>query len=161
MSKDDLITENMKLVYYIVSKDYPTFIRDEDIIQCGMLGLCKAAQNWDESKAKFSTYAGKCIRNEINQEFIRRKPHSKNLSLETKIGEEGTLADVLVGEDDVGYVDYDEFYTQLEPIEAKVLDLDTLGYDTDEIATQLGITVTKVQKTLRIIRLKWRRFYGD
>ena len=161
MNKDDLITENMKLVYYIVSKDYPTFIRDEDIIQCGMLGLCKAAQNWDESKAKFSTYAGKCIRNEINQEFIRRKPHSKNLSLETKIGEEGTLADVLVGEDDVGYVDYDEFYTQLEPIEAKVLDLDTLGYDTDEIATQLGITVTKVQKTLRIIRLKWRRFYGD
>lgn len=161
MNKDDLITENMKLVYYIVSKDYPTFIRDEDIIQCGMLGLCKAAQNWDESKAKFSTYAGKCIRNEINQEFIRRKPHSKNLSLETKIGEEGTLADVLVGEDDVGYVDYDDFYTQLEPIEAKVLDLDTLGYNTDEIATQLGITVTKVQKTLRIIRLKWRRFYGD
>lgn len=161
MNKDDLITENMKLVYYIVSKDYPTFIRDEDIIQSGMLGLCKAAQSWDESKAKFSTYAGKCIRNEINQEFIRRKPHSKNISLEIKIGEEGTLADVLVGEDDVGYVDYDEFYSQLEPLEAKVFDLDTLGYDTDEIANQLGITVTKVQKTLRIIRLKWRRFYGD
>ena len=161
MTKDDLITENMKLVYYIVSKEYPTFIRDEDIIQSGMLGLCKAAQTWDESKAKFTTYAGKCIRNEINQEFIRRKPHSNNLSLETKIGEEGTLADVLVGEDEIGYIGYDEFYSQLEPIEAKVLDLDGFGYDTDEIATQLGITVTKVQKTLRIIRLKWRRFYGD
>ena len=151
----------MKLVYYIVSKDYPTFIRDEDIIQCGMLGLCKAAQSWDESKAKFSTYAGKCIRNEINQEFIRRKPHSKNISLETKVGEEGTLADVLVGEDDIGFIDYDDFYEQLTAEERTVLEWDNYGYDTAQIAERLGLSATKVQKILRIITLKWRRFYGD
>ena len=80
MNKNELIEKNMNLVYFVISKYYPTFIHDEDIVQSGMLGLCKAADKWDESKSKFSTYAGRCIRNEINQEFIRRKPFSKVIS---------------------------------------------------------------------------------
>ena len=37
------IEENVNLVYVIVREYYPTFIFDEDVIQCGMVGLCKAA----------------------------------------------------------------------------------------------------------------------
>ena len=88
----------MNLVYHIISRQYPTFIHDEDVIQSGMLGLCKAAESFDPKKGLFSTYAGRCIRNEINQEFIKRKPFSQTVSLDTKISEEGTLQDVLVGE---------------------------------------------------------------
>lgn len=158
--KNELIEQNMKLVYYIISKDYPTFIRDEDIIQSGMLGLCKAAQNWDSTKSQFSTYACKCIRNEINQEFIRRKPYSKNLSLEHKVGTDGTLGDILPGDDEMSTVDYGDFGSQLSAFENEVLEMSNFGYDTDEIARILSVPVTKVQKILRIIRLKWKRFYG-
>ena len=160
MTKNDLIEQNMKLVYYIISKDYPTFIRDEDIIQSGMLGLCKAAQNWDSTKSQFSTYACKCIRNEINQEFIRRKPYSKNLSLEHKVGTDGTLGDILPGDDDFCTVDYSDFQGRLSGLENEVLEMKNLGYRTDEIAYLLDISVVKVQKILRTIRLKWKKYYG-
>lgn len=149
----------MNLVYYIISKDYPTFIGDEDLIQSGMLGLVKAADTWDEVKAKFSTYAYRCIRNEINQEFIRRKTHSNNISLETKVGEEGTLADILIGEDDVDYIDKIEFHEQLTPEELAVLLFVEQGYPNVEIANATGMSVQKVQKTKRIIGLKWSKFY--
>ena len=161
MTKNDLIEQNMKLVYYIVSKDYPTFIRDEDIIQSGMLGLCKAAQNWDASKSQFSTYACKCIRNEINGEFIRRKPHSKNLSMEAKVGADGTLGDILPGDDDFCMVDYSDFQGRLSGLENEVLEMKNLGYRTDEIAYILDTSVVKVQKILRTIRLKWKKYYEN
>lgn len=149
----------MNLVYYIISKDYPTFIGDEDLIQSGMLGLVKAANTWDEAKAKFSTYAYRCVSNEINQEFIRRKAHSNNISLETKVGEEGTLADILIGEDDVDYIDKIEFHEQLTPEELEVMLLIEQGYPNAEIASAVGMSVQKVQKTKRIIGLKWSKFY--
>ena len=159
MTKQKLIEENMNLVYSIVSKEYPTYLHDEDIIQSGMLGLCKAADKWDERKSKFSTYAWKCIRNEINQEFINRKPHAGNISLETRVGEDGTLGDILAGDDNVGYVDDDTFYDQLTCDEQKVFQANKDGFTTEEMANRFGWNVQKVQKLLRLIRIKWKRFY--
>ena len=69
MTNKELIADNLRLVYHIVHEHYPTFKNDEDIVQCGMVGLCKAANTWDANKGVFSTYACKCIRNEINKEF--------------------------------------------------------------------------------------------
>lgn len=159
--KKQLIEENMNLVYSVVSKEYPTYLYDEDIIQSGMLGLCKAADSWDESKSKFSTYAWRCIRNEINNEFISRKSHSKNISLDTKFGEDGTLEDTLIGEDDVAFLDDGTFYNQLPQQEQDIMRMDAMGFSTEEIATQLNMSVQKVRKLLRVIRLKWRRFDGN
>ena len=156
-----MVEDNINLVYYIISKEYPTFIGDEDLVQSGMLGLVKASDTWDENKAKFSTYAYRCIRNEINQEFVRRKPYSNNISLETKVGEEGTLADILIGEDDVDYVDDTEFHEQLTRYELDVMALVKRGYTNAEIAVMTDTSIQKVQKTKRIIGLKWSKFYGD
>lgn len=157
MNVNELIEDNMNLVYYIISRQYPTFLHDDDVIQSGMLGLVKAANTFDPNKGLFSTYAGRCIRNEINQEFIRRKPFSNTVSLDTKISEEGTLQDVLVGTEDVDYVD-DEFYDSLSEEERTVMSLDINGYTSGEIADACNITVQKVQKILRTIRIKWRKY---
>lgn len=156
-----LIEDNTKLVYGLINKEYPTFSCDEDIIQCGMFGLCKAANNWDSTKSAFSTYAYKCIRNEIYQEFRRRKPHSSNVSLETKIADNGTLSDVLLGDDDVSFIDYDEFCESLTPVEVQILELCKLGYTKDEIGEIVGYKAEKVRRTVRELRLKWREFCGD
>ncbi len=161
MTKQQLIEDNINLVYSVVSKEYPTYLHDDDIIQSGMLGLCKAAEKWDETKSKFSTYAWRCIRNEINQEFINRKPHSNNISLETKVSDDGTLGDLLVGDDNIGFVDVDTFYEQLTFDEKRAFDGERVGIPTEEIAERYGWSIQKTQKLLRIIRIKWRQFNGD
>jgi RNA polymerase sporulation-specific sigma factor len=165
MNKDDLIIENMKLVYYLISKYYPTFIGDEDLQQVGMLGLCKAANTWNEEKSKFSTYASKCILNEINFEFKRRKKHNGVLSLDKELGvEDGamkTFGDLIVGEDDVGFVDYKGFLATLSDRQKDVLELSERGFDTDDIADMLDVSTQSVNASKRQIKLKWRKYNGD
>lgn len=152
-----LCEDNVKLAYYIVSQYYPTYIHDEDIRASALLGLCKAAESYDPEKGLFSTYAGKCIRNEINQEFIARKPQAKTVSLDSKVGEDLTLGEVLVGEDGVAYMD-ELFYEQLTKDELTALQLENMGYSTEEIADMSGFSVQKVQKLLRTTKLKWRQY---
>ncbi len=165
MKKDELIIENMKLVYYLISKYYPTFIGDEDLQQVGMLGLCKAANTWNEEKSKFSTYASKCILNEINFEFKRRKKHNGVLSLDKELGvEDGamkTFGDLIVGEDDVGFVDYKGFLATLSDRQKDVLELSERGFDTDDIADMLDVSTQSVNASKRQIKLKWRKYNGD
>lgn len=159
MNRKQLIEDNIRLVYHIIAKEYPTYIHDDDIIQSGMYGLCKAAQGWDEKRGLFSTYAGKWIRGEIRQEFSRRKANSKAVSLETSIGDDGTLGDFIQGDDDVAYIDDETFYRQLTNEEREVLKLHSSGYATYEIAERLGFSNQKVCKLLRITKIKWRNYY--
>ena len=144
----------MNLVYSLVSKEYPTYINDEDIIQCGMLGLCKAAEKWDESKSLFSTFAWRCIRNEICQEFRRRAKYQGILSLDYETNDEdggrSTFGDCVVGEEDVLYID-----TEVKSItkrERQVFDLCKTGLNYTEVATKLGVTKQYVWKVMRKVR---------
>lgn len=157
--KQQLIEDNMKLVHYIISREYPTYAFDEDIIQCGMVGLCMAANSW-KGLGLFSTYAGKCIRSAIRQEFIFRKRYTKTVSLDHEIGEELTVGDTIVGDEDVVYMD-EAFYGELTADELMVLKLHGKGFSTDEISTRSGFSVQKVQKLLRLIQLRWRNFNAD
>jgi RNA polymerase sigma factor (sigma-70 family) len=152
-----LVEDNLPLVYFIISREYPTFIGDEDLSQSAALGLCQAANSWDESKGLFSTYAGRCIRNEINKEFIRRKPHSKNISLQTTLAEKMTLDEVLVGDEDVVVMD-EKFYDTLTDEEIKAFELFYVGYSAEEIAEAMRCKVPKANKLLRIVKKKWERF---
>ena len=79
---DKLITENIPLVYHIIYHDYPSLSKDEDIIQCGMLGLVKAAKGFDENKGSFSNYARQYIHGEIKKELRKRNNDKVTISLE-------------------------------------------------------------------------------
>lgn len=153
-TRQQLIEDNMNLVYSLVSKEYPTYLYDDDIIQCGMLGLCKAAEKWDESKSGFSTFAWRCIRNEIVSEFRRRAKHQGVLSLdyETSDDEGGrtTFGDCVVGEEDVTYVDID--IESLSDRERQVLNLCATGLNQSDVATKLGVSKQYVWKVMRKIR---------
>ena len=165
MMEQNLIEGNMKLVHHIINKQYPTFRYDEDIIQAGMVGLCKAADTWEQSKSEFSTYACKCILNEIRKEFSSRKKHKGVLSLDypskTDESENTSFGDCLVGDEDVAYVDLDDFYSRLSVDEMEVLKKESQGYSTEEIAKLCGHSIQKVWKILRIIDIKRRNFYGN
>ena len=154
MTKQKLIEDNMNLVYSLVSKEYPTYIHDEDIIQCGMVGLCKAAEKWDESKSQFSTFAWRCIRNEICQEFKRRAKHQGILSLDYETNDEdggrSTFGDCVVGDEDVLYVDTD--INSLTEKEMQVFELYQCDMSCGEIANKLDTSPQYVWKVMRKIR---------
>ena len=154
LMKQKLIEDNMNLVYSLVSREYPTYLYDEDIIQTGMLGLCKAAEQWDETKSKFSNFAWHCIRYEIIKEFKRRAKHNGVLSLDyetTTDGVRGSLGDTIVGDEDVLYID--DCADQLTPLERSILDLLKKGFTAKEAAESLGTTLHKVYFTQRKIRI--------
>ena len=100
-----------------------------------MLGLCKAAEKWDESKSQFSTFAWGCIKNEILMEFRKRAKHQGILSLDyevdTKDGK-ARFAEIIPGDKDVDYADIGVDVDKLKPREKvgdygeTLIDLDPL-----------------------------------
>lgn len=153
----------MKLVYYVINHNYPTFINDEDLIQTGMCGLCKAAESWDSSKSKFSTYATHCIINEIKNEFRQRQRQPKTISLNTTPIDEvdNELGDLLIGDEDVEVIDEESVLANLSLKEKEVFEMLKSGLDPDEIAKHFGFNRQRMNNIMRKIRLVWRNSHGD
>lgn len=83
----NLVEDNLKLVSYVIKKYYPGHIGDEDMFQCGCIGLMKAAQKYDESRGAFSTYASLFIRMDIKVSIrdkyaLKRKVHLNTFGLD-------------------------------------------------------------------------------
>lgn len=162
MNRQKLIEDNINLVYFLIHTYYPRYATDEDIVQCGMIGLCTAADGWDESRSTFSTYASRAILNAIAMEFKRRKIQIKTLSLDYPMGEEEvTFGDLLVGESDVQYFDTEDFRNQLSPREKECFDLLVAGLTPTEIGRKLGLSRQNVNYHLRKLRLLWEKTYGN
>ena len=157
-SPSDLIKQNTKLVYYIISHEYPTYLNDDDLVQAGMLGLCEAANRWDETKSAFGTFAGNWIRGEIKKEFVRRKKNSGVWSTDRMMGgddDDGTTLEELLGrEDDTTYLNIEDFRDTLHTHEQMVFDLRNEGLNTEEIATKTGRNIQTIQRITRNIRRK-------
>lgn len=65
-ARDKLIIHNLRLVAYIVKKNYPDAKDPDDLVSIGTIGLIRAAETFDYQKGnQFSTYASKCIDNAI------------------------------------------------------------------------------------------------
>lgn len=158
VNRQQLIEENINLVYFVVHTYYPTFAKDEDIIQCGMLGLCLAADAWDAEQGAFSTFATRCISNQIIKEFQARKRCKGVLSLDFEYqdgdGESVTLADTTVGTLDVDWVDVDEIRDNLDDIDQQIFDLKQSGMKNKEIAELFGWSNQVVAKRLRLMKLQ-------
>ena len=163
--KQKLVEDNMNLVYFLVNRYYPTFVTDEDIIQCGMMGLCRAANSWEEEKGTFSTFAGTCILNEICREFKRRSRQPSSISLECRRfssdDEKNTLGDTLIGDEDVDFVDYDTFYNLLTPMDKEIVKYKQQGVTNKDIGKILGCSGTSVDKHLRKMRRIWGKVNGN
>lgn len=84
---EKLIIENEALVYYVL-KQMHLYSQLEDYYDVGMIGLCKAAKTFDNSKgSKFSTYACICIRNTILMDIRDQKRQCDyySISLQTPV----------------------------------------------------------------------------
>lgn len=165
MTKQQLITENMKLVYHVLNEYFPRHINDEDVVQAGMLGLCKAADTWKEGKTKFSTYACKCIRNTIYKEFTYRNRHKNQLSLEYEYDSQYddeviTLADMIAGEEDCDFDYSEDFYKTLSPHQIEIIEMRKNGVSISEIGRHFGVNRQAIWNSLRFIKRKWNKYNG-
>ena len=92
-ARDRIIRHNLRLVAHIAKKYYASFGDQDDLISIGTIGLIKAVNSFDsEKQARFSTYASRCIENELRMQFrkVRRTPVA--LSLQDPLdSQEGSL----------------------------------------------------------------------
>lgn len=104
-AKDELITHNLKFVYYIASKKLKDKNHDtDDLFSIGVIGLIKAIDTYDFKKSNFITYAYKCIYNEILMYIRKNKKHLRSQSLEQIIFDDDDnlkLLDLLASENNL------------------------------------------------------------
>jgi RNA polymerase sporulation-specific sigma factor len=161
--QQQLVEENMKLVHFVIKRYYPWHIQDEDVIQIGMIGLCRAAEQWDAEKGAFSTYATYKIRGAINHEFRKCKKQIKTISLDDMSygnNEDGCLKDFLVGDQDVDYVDTKYFMSKLTPLQQQIFDMKLTGLRKSEIARELNFCREYIGQQMRLIQHKWNKYMG-
>ncbi len=103
-SRNKLIEHNLRLVAHIVKKFDTKGTNTDDLISIGTIGLIKGIDTYKPSKnVKLTTYASRCIQNEILMYFRSNKNRTTDISLQDSIGfdKEGNeinLLDVLKDE---------------------------------------------------------------
>ena len=174
--REKIIIGNYRLVIHLALKYTNTEYELEDIVSVGLIGLIKAVDSFDSNKKiNFSTYAGRCINNEILM-LLRHK--KKWVSLEdtyhqTKKGDNVLIENILTDNkniekdviDKLTLKKYLNIMSQLlnnmEPMKKQLL-FDYFGINCpplkqEEIAKKYGIsrsTVTKtINKTLKDLKL--------
>lgn len=82
-AEETLIKHNLRLVAHISKKYKNSNIDSEDLISIGTIGLMKAIKTFDYSKGNsFSTYASRCIDNEILMNFRSSKKNAQSVFLD-------------------------------------------------------------------------------
>ncbi|MCI6013478.1 MAG: RNA polymerase sporulation sigma factor SigK [Coprobacillus sp.] len=88
-ARNALIEHNLRLVAHIVKKFENTKEDKDDLLSIGSMGLIKAIDTYNfDNNAKLSTYASRCIENEILMHLRQIKNQKQTTCLYAKIGED-------------------------------------------------------------------------
>ena len=100
-ARNKLIEHNLRLVAHIVKKYETKSVNTDDLISIGTIGLIKGVDSYSKKhNTRLTTYAARCIENEILMYYRNNKKHSKDISINEPIGfdKEGneiTILDIL------------------------------------------------------------------
>ena len=177
-SREIIINHNIKLVLYRVPGKFSSYPYDMDeLVSIGLMGLIKAVDTFDINReVKFSTYAMKCIDNEILLFIRKNKTHKEHVSLTSPIstnkdGNEMFLKDILMDSDEdfVFSIEEKELYDEVRrvienlPEREKQIIMLYFGFNCEplnqnEISSQMKISQSSVSKiitaTLKTIKLQ-------
>ena len=97
-AKEILIQHNLRLVAHIVKK-YGQTEEVDDLISVGSLGLIKALNTYKLNHGtQFSTYAARCIENEILMLIRANKKHKNTVSIEDVLGADDENNEITIGD---------------------------------------------------------------
>ncbi len=106
-ARNKLIEHNLRLVAHIIKKYYANSNDQDDLISIGTIGLIKAVNTFDCGKGiRLSSYAARCIENEVLMYFRSTKKSAQDISMNEPIdtdkdGNALTLMDVMATEDNI------------------------------------------------------------
>ena len=86
-AKSILVEKNLRLVAHIVKKFNPPIGLTDDLISIGTIGLIKGVDSYQRGKnIKITTYAARCIENEILMYYRSARKFQNTVSLDDYIG---------------------------------------------------------------------------
>lgn len=106
-ARNKLVEHNLRLVAHITKKYYGSCSDTDDLVSIGTIGLIKAINTFDSEKnIRLSSYASRCIENEILMYFRNGKKTQQDVSLNETIdsdkdGNRLTLMDIISVEDNI------------------------------------------------------------
>ena len=169
-AREILILRNLRLVAHVVKKYQCPEYEQEELISIGTIGLIKAISTVDADKGRLSTYAARCVENELLMYFRSRKKLTKEVSYYEPIGtdkegneislldviesQERSAFEVITAKEDAKKV-YELIPSVLTDREREVLILryGLYGgeeYTQREVAEKLGISrsyISRIEKT--------------
>ena len=87
LARSKLIEHNLRLVAHIVKKFDNKSIDTDDLISIGTIGLIKGIDTYKKTpKVKITTYAARCIQNEILMFYRSNKKNQLTVSLNDSVG---------------------------------------------------------------------------
>lgn len=168
MTPEELYLANENLVHYVLSKNFKHKMSDEDYQQIGRIGLWKACLKYEPNMGTFATFAVPCILNSIRMEMrnsqakIRSNPDYIFMSLQQPIkgldNEEATIAELVAGESDEGFLDLEGLWRCLTSRERFIMAGLIDGKNQAQIAEDLGIARSNVSRSVTQIRKKWAEY---
>ena len=107
VARDKMIKGNLRLVLSVIQRFTNRGENLDDLFQVGVIGLIKAINTFDINKnIKLSSYASRCIENEILMHFRNAKKSAQDISLNETIdtdkdGNPLTLLDIMSVDDNI------------------------------------------------------------
>lgn len=83
---EELIRRYRPMVYAAARRLAPWLRQDEDLLQCGLIGLWKAAEQWDEARP-FPPLARRCVENEMVTYLRRQRRQAVTVPLDREARE--------------------------------------------------------------------------
>ena len=168
----DLVLNNINLIHFVINR-MGLFNQREYYYDIGSLGLARAAYNYDSSKGyTFSTFATRCIRNEILMDIRYNKKYDKTISLDETVSddENTTLMDIIPVEHDMDecLMERDEIkklyeaLSMLNPIEQEImLDYYKNEMSQAEIAKIHNLSQSIISRKIKLIIKKLQNIMID
>lgn len=172
-ARNILIEHNLRLVAHIAKKYDSAKCTSDDLISIGTIGLIKAIDTFKSDKQnKLTTYAARCIENEILMYLRSIKKSYNDVSLNEPIGfdkdgNEVALIDVMDAKSTIDVIDQmykkdqlkklQNFLKQLDPIEKEILEL-RYGLNNQKCKTQRQIAKEKNISRSYVSRIEKRAF---
>ncbi len=106
-ARNILVEHNLRLVAHIIKKYYGNQNEQDDLVSIGTIGLIKAVDTFNPDKnIRLSSYASRCIENEILMHFRAAKKTAQDISLNETIdtdkdGNPLTLLDIMAVDDHI------------------------------------------------------------
>lgn len=161
-ARNKLIEHNLRLVAHIVKKYDIKKEQTEDLISIGTIGLIKAVDSFKADKGhKLTTYASRCIENEILMYLRSSKNYFQNISLNEPIandkdGSEISLLDAIAAPEDKSVIETMVLNENVEKLKKyiHVLDARELEIITKRFGLygQQELTQREIAKQLKISR---------